>query len=84
VNLYLDEVLVAQERLADTESDYLRAQTTYNLALMHLKRAMGTLLKDEQITRTETCDGGLPTTLLDKRLTAPTIPPPPASHRLPD
>jgi outer membrane protein TolC len=66
VNLYLDEVLVAQERLTETEAAYLRAQTTYSLSLMNLKRATGTLLQDEQIVSAEASENCLPTTVLSK------------------
>lgn len=67
VNLYLDEVLTAQERLAEVEASYLQAQTTYNLALMNLKRATGTLLRDEGIVVGQTCGDCLPATVLDKQ-----------------
>jgi outer membrane protein len=73
VNLYLDEVLTAQERLAEVEAGYLQAQSTYNLALMNLKRATGTLLRDEGIVIGTTGGDCLPSTVLDKQPTASSV-----------
>jgi outer membrane protein TolC len=67
VNLYLEDVLAAQERLAAAEYGFLQAETTYNLSLMNLKRATGTLLQDEQITFRDACVDCLPTTVLEKQ-----------------
>ena len=40
----LEEFLDSQERLADEEADFTKAQVNYALALADLKRSMGTLL----------------------------------------
>jgi outer membrane protein len=66
IGLYLDNVLAAQVQLANTEFDFAKAETTYNLALMNLKRATGTLLQHEQIQAGITCSDGLPTKILEK------------------
>lgn len=66
IGLYLDNVLTAQVQLANTEIEFARAETTYNLSLMTLKRATGTLLQQEQIEEGIACCDGLPTRLLDK------------------
>lgn len=58
--LYLEDLLSAQERLTAAESGYLEAQTTYSLSLMNLKRAMGTLLQEEQVNMGLACVDGLP------------------------
>jgi hypothetical protein len=49
VNLYLDNLLAAQVRLALAEYGYLKSSTTYNLSLVNLKKAQGTLLQDEGV-----------------------------------
>ena len=68
VGLYLDDLLDAQSQLTNAEFEFTRALTTYNLSLMNLKRASGTLLEAEMVTEgcTEIC--GLPTKILDKPL----------------
>ena len=50
----------AQERLTDAEYQYLSAQLTYNLSLMNLKRANGTLLLAEQVQINRRYDGCAP------------------------
>jgi outer membrane protein TolC len=57
----LDDVLRAQERLADSELDFARAQLAYNMALVELKRVSGSLLEWEAISPVETCQECLPT-----------------------
>ena len=42
--LLLDDLLESQERLADKESDFVRAQVANSVALIKLRREMGTLL----------------------------------------
>jgi outer membrane protein TolC len=64
--LYLDDVLDAQVQLADAEFEFAKAETTYNLALMNLKRATGTLLQHEGIQDGVAYLDGLPTKVLDK------------------
>lgn len=51
-DLHLEDLLLAQEQLAAAEFQHLQAATTYSLAVMHLKRATGTLLQDERISHT--------------------------------
>ena len=64
--LTLENLLLAQERVADAEFDYLQSQMTYNLALTGLKRATGTLLQHERVTIGTGTENGLPTQFLDK------------------
>ena len=59
-SLVFDELLRAQERLTDAESEFLRAQMTYNLSLTNLKRATGELLQSEHIDTLRACECGLP------------------------
>lgn len=66
VGLYLDNVLQAQVQLAEAEFEFAKSETTYNLALMNLKRATGTLLQHEQVSSAVACMDGLPTKLLSK------------------
>ena len=64
--LYLDDVLTAQVQVADSEYEFAKAETTFNLALMNLKRATGMLLQHEQVQDGVACMDGLPTRILDK------------------
>lgn len=66
IGLYLDDVLSAQQELADAEYEFAKSETTYNLALMNLKRAAGTLLLHEQIQTGVASMDGLPTKVLSK------------------
>ena len=66
VGLYLEDLLKAQERLAEKEFSFLEAQTSYNLSLNNLKRATGTLLQSEQIVQGRMCDCNLPRNVLEK------------------
>lgn len=64
--LALENLLVAQERLADAEFDFLQSELTYNLALMNVKRASGMLLQTEGVSISENCEGNLPIHTLSK------------------
>lgn len=66
IGLYLDDVLTAQQQLADSEYEFAKSETTYNLALMNLKRATGTLLQHEQIYDGVADQNGLPSRILEK------------------
>jgi outer membrane protein TolC len=66
VNLYLEDLLRAQERLAASEFAFLKAETTYGLSLINLKRANGTLLQAEGVEMGRGCENGLPKIYLDK------------------
>ena len=66
IGLYLDDVLAAQQQLADAEYEFAKSETTYNLALMNLKRATGMLLQHEQVVGGVADVEGLPTRVLDK------------------
>jgi len=54
-SFYLEKVLDAQDRRAQTREDFLRALVIYNASLTNLERAKGTLLQAEDIgvVRTE-------------------------------
>jgi outer membrane protein TolC len=43
--LLIEDLLDAQERLADEERDFVTAQTTYALSWVQLRKAMGILLR---------------------------------------
>ncbi|TWU51607.1 Outer membrane efflux protein [Rubripirellula reticaptiva] len=66
VGLYLEDVLRAQAEVTANEYEFAKAQTTYNLSLMNLKRATGTLLQSEEIVEGTACLEGLPTTIVEK------------------
>jgi outer membrane protein TolC len=62
----LEDLLGAQERLADEQHDFVTAQIAYTLSDSELKRAMGTLLEAEGVESTRVCDDGRPALILDK------------------
>ena len=65
-SLALENLLSAQERLSASEFEYLQSQMTYNLSLMNLKRATGTLLQHESVSIARSCQNGLPTQTAQK------------------
>lgn len=65
-SLALENLLVAQENLANAEFEFLQSQLTYNLSLMNLKRSTGLLLQSENIVIGEDCQCDLPTHVLSK------------------
>lgn len=52
--LLLEDLLDAQQRLADTEGEFVQAQVSYSIALIRTRRAMGTLLICQNPTCGET------------------------------
>ena len=48
-SLLLEDLLAAQERLAQQEFEYLNAQVQYNISIVNLKKSTGTLLQFEQV-----------------------------------
>ena len=58
--LLLEDLLTAQERLAEEELYLLTSQVVYSLSLIELKRAMGTLLQHEQIVSARAIEDCLP------------------------
>jgi outer membrane protein len=72
--LFLNTLLEAQSKATKAESDFASSKLTYSLALMNLKKAMGTLLKQEMISQERTYDGVSPQILVTKpRQTAAVI-----------
>jgi outer membrane protein TolC len=59
--LFLDSLLDAQIRLATSENELAQALATYNLSLISLSRATGTLLQDMRIDSFVQCSCCLPT-----------------------
>lgn len=49
-SLNLESLLRAQERVTEAERDYTESLLTYNLAMINLKRANGTLLQSESVS----------------------------------
>jgi outer membrane protein TolC len=49
-SLNLESLLRAQERVTEAEQDYTESLLTYNLGLINLKKATGTLLQTENVT----------------------------------
>lgn len=65
--LFLDNLLLAQDRLAAAEFGFTVAEVTYNLSLVNLKRAEGTLLMTQHVAQARTHDGKLPSLVLDSQ-----------------
>jgi outer membrane protein TolC len=65
-SLALENLLQTQQAVANAEFDYLSSQLTYNLSLVNLKRATGTLLRSEQIDTTRLNHCGVPQNVLSK------------------
>ena len=65
--LNLESLLRAQERVTASEREYVTSLLTYNLAIINLKRATGTLLQSENVTvgRAESSHDA-PSLILDK------------------
>ena len=53
--LNLESLLRAQERVTQSEREYVTSVLTYNLAMINLKRANGTLLISENVSINRTC-----------------------------
>jgi outer membrane protein TolC len=64
--LVLDNLLLAQNRLATNEFNFLTAEVNYNLALWNVKKATGELLQTEQVSFSRCCVEELPTLVIDK------------------
>ncbi|QDV13537.1 Outer membrane efflux protein [Rosistilla oblonga] len=52
----LENLLDAQERVAQAEFEYLQSQLTYNLSIGNLHRATGTLLQSEEVSQYRVSD----------------------------
>ena len=58
--LVLDSILRASERITDLEIQYVNSALAYNLALMNMKLATGTLLQAEHVDAGRGCQHQLP------------------------
>jgi outer membrane protein TolC len=67
VSDYLDRLLDAQDRRANSEEEFIRSAANYQIAIVNLERAKGKLLSysDVQIVRTKD-EKGLPLLYLQK------------------
>ena len=74
VGLYLEDLLKAQSDVTQAEFEFAKAQTTYNLALINIKRATGSLLDWEQVSVGRTVENNLPRVVLDKPQFSPPEP----------
>ncbi len=76
VSLLLEDLLNAHERLAAQEFGFLDAQVQYNVALVLLRKATGTLLQFERVTVTKAEWDGIPQLELQRQDVAGfTVPP---------
>ena len=55
-SLNLESLLRAQERVTESERDYTESLLTYNLGMINLKKATGTLLQSENVSVSKTFD----------------------------
>lgn len=70
----LEDLLTSQDRKTEEEFNFLSAQVRYNLSLIELKRALGTLLQHEQISTVRISD--CPPALRPTKASAETLPRP--------
>jgi len=56
--LNLESLLRAQERVTEAERDYVNSVLTYNLSMINLKRANGTLLQSQNVAISKSCQDG--------------------------
>ena len=56
--LNLESLLRAQERVTESEREYVTSVLTYNLAVINLKRSNGTLLQSQAVSVNESCREG--------------------------
>lgn len=66
--LNLESLLRAQERVTESEREYVTSILTYNLAMVNLKRSNGTLLQSENVNVTADCKDGCKDIQLSKGL----------------
>ena len=65
-SLALENLLLAQDRLAQSEFEYLQSQLTFKLSIFNLKRATGTLLQNESVSIAKTNQYGVPQQIVGK------------------
>lgn len=75
----LEDLLDSQDRLALAEFNFAQGQIEYALSLTRLNRALGTLLKHEQVAVVRGCEQQVPTIRFEKQA-VPTERMPPPSH----
>lgn len=64
--LLIEDLLDAQERLADEEREFVRAQVAYAISWVELRKAMGILLRFDHPTQQHVVGGGpIPPTIAD-------------------
>ena len=56
--LNLESLLRAQERVTESEREYVTSVLTYNLAVINLKRSNGTLLQSQAVSVNKSCGEG--------------------------
>ena len=56
--LNLESLIAAQERVTESEREYVSSVLTYNLAMVNLKRSNGTLLGSQDVHVQRNCNGG--------------------------
>ena len=73
-SLVMENLLDAQDRLADAEFALVSAEVTRDLAMVNVRRATGELLAIEAVGVGQGCRDGLPTTFVSKRPTRDAAP----------
>ena len=64
--LILDDILSAQNVLVESENAFVRAQAAYNVALVGLQRATGTMLQEEGVSVSISYSEELPRVIAEK------------------
>jgi hypothetical protein len=64
--LILDDILSAQNVLVEAENSFVRAQAAYNVALVGLQRATGTMLQEEGVSVSISYSEELPRVIAEK------------------
>jgi len=65
--LLLEDLLDAQDRLANQERGFANAQRAYSVSLIGVQRAMGTLLEHQRIRHTRVEDGETPSVIFEQQ-----------------
>ncbi|MBI3099519.1 MAG: TolC family protein [Planctomycetes bacterium] len=73
---YLSDLLAAQDRAVDAERALAQAVAVYQVALLNLQRAQGTLLEFSSVRSIRSVDGDLPVLRMEKGAPAPAPEPP--------
>ncbi|MFM9964547.1 MAG: TolC family protein [Planctomycetaceae bacterium] len=84
ISFVLEDLLDAQERVANEEADYVASQVAYVMSVVHLKRATGILLTVDQSGAAQVAPAQNPKQLMQPVPQPTYLPPAPGPLRLPN